>query len=69
MTFLDDSPIEIVNQSIPRGHVRHALFDFDGTLSLIREGWQGVMIPMMVLSGAMFSFEKLNRRITSGWSQ
>ena len=24
-----------------------------------------VMIPMMVLSGAMFSFEKLNRRITS----
>jgi phosphoglycolate phosphatase-like HAD superfamily hydrolase len=24
------------------------LFDFDGTLSLIREGWPGVMIPMMV---------------------
>lgn len=31
-----------------RGHVRHALFDFDGTLSLIREGWQQVMGPMMV---------------------
>jgi phosphoglycolate phosphatase len=25
-----------------------ALFDFDGTLSLIRSGWQEVMIPMMV---------------------
>jgi len=25
-----------------------ALFDFDGTLSLIREGWPDVMIPMMV---------------------
>ena len=24
------------------------LFDFDGTLSLIREGWPEVMIPMMV---------------------
>ena len=24
------------------------LFDFDGTLSLIREGWPDVMIPMMV---------------------
>ena len=24
------------------------LFDFDGTLSLIREGWPQVMIPMMV---------------------
>jgi phosphoglycolate phosphatase-like HAD superfamily hydrolase len=27
---------------------RVALFDFDGTLSLIRSGWQGVMIPMML---------------------
>jgi phosphoglycolate phosphatase len=25
-----------------------ALFDFDGTLSLIRSGWQEVMIPMML---------------------
>lgn len=25
-----------------------ALFDFDGTLSLIRSGWEQVMIPMMV---------------------
>jgi len=27
---------------------RVALFDFDGTLSLIRTGWQQVMVPMMV---------------------
>jgi phosphoglycolate phosphatase len=27
---------------------RVALFDFDGTLSLIRSGWEEVMIPMMV---------------------
>jgi phosphoglycolate phosphatase-like HAD superfamily hydrolase len=40
--------LEILNPSIARGRIRHALFDFDGTLSLIREGWQGVMIPMMV---------------------
>jgi phosphoglycolate phosphatase len=25
-----------------------ALFDFDGTLSLIRSGWMGVMVPMMI---------------------
>ncbi|HID05539.1 MAG TPA: HAD family hydrolase [Armatimonadetes bacterium] len=31
-----------------RGNIRHALFDFDGTISLIREGWQQVMIPLMV---------------------
>jgi phosphoglycolate phosphatase-like HAD superfamily hydrolase len=40
--------LEILNPNIARGRIRHALFDFDGTLSLIREGWQGVMIPMMV---------------------
>lgn len=27
---------------------RVALFDFDGTLSLIRAGWESVMVPMMV---------------------
>ena len=27
---------------------RYALFDFDGTLSLIREGWQDIMIPYFV---------------------
>src|ERR1700681_1706306 len=33
---------------LPRGRFRFVLFDFDGTLSLIREGWPQVMIPMMV---------------------
>lgn len=42
------SPIEIANPNAPRGQIRFALFDFDGTLSLIREGWQGVMIPYFV---------------------
>jgi phosphoglycolate phosphatase-like HAD superfamily hydrolase len=40
--------IELINPNIERGFIRHVLFDFDGTLSLIREGWQQVMIPMMV---------------------
>src|SRR5438093_3660273 len=40
--------IEILRHDFPRGRFRSALFDFDGTLSLIREGWPQVMIPMMV---------------------
>jgi phosphoglycolate phosphatase-like HAD superfamily hydrolase len=32
----------------PRPGIRHVLFDFDGTLSLIREGWPDVMVPMFV---------------------
>ena len=32
----------------PRPQISHVLFDFDGTLSLIREGWPDVMVPMFV---------------------
>ena len=37
--------IEVVNPETPRGSFRFAVFDFDGTISLIREGWQQIMIP------------------------
>src|SRR5881275_3110221 len=47
-TIFIDEEIEILNPDLPRGRFRSALFDFDGTLSLIREGWPQVMIPMMV---------------------
>lgn len=43
-----DSPIEIVRPGFPRGGFRAVLFDFDGTLSLIRRNWPAVMVPMMV---------------------
>lgn len=43
-----DLDLEILNPDVPRGRFRSVLFDFDGTLSLIREGWPQVMIPMMV---------------------
>src|SRR5687768_1479741 len=47
-SFLTGTQIELVNPAITRGRIRSVLFDFDGTLSVIREGWQDVMIPMMV---------------------
>jgi phosphoglycolate phosphatase len=46
--FLPGTSIEIINPNVVRGRIRYALFDFDGTLSVIREGWQQVMIPFMV---------------------
>ncbi len=39
--------IEMIRPGFTRGKVQNVLFDFDGTLSLIREGWQGVMIPYL----------------------
>jgi phosphoglycolate phosphatase-like HAD superfamily hydrolase len=32
----------------PRPEIGHVLFDFDGTLSLIRQGWPDVMVPMFI---------------------
>ncbi|MCL4205688.1 MAG: HAD hydrolase-like protein [Pirellulaceae bacterium] len=39
---------EIIHPDYPRGGFRAAIFDFDGTLSLLRRNWQDVMVPMMV---------------------
>jgi phosphoglycolate phosphatase-like HAD superfamily hydrolase len=47
MSYLD-AELEVINPNVARGRFRSVLFDFDGTLSLIREGWPQVMIPMMV---------------------
>jgi phosphoglycolate phosphatase len=46
-SFLPGTSIEIIRQP-GRRKLEHVLFDFDGTLSLIREGWMEVMVPMMV---------------------
>ncbi len=44
----DVTHIEIITSTFPRGGFRAAVFDFDGTISLLRRNWQNVMIPMMV---------------------
>ncbi len=44
-----ESPsLEIIREERPRGPFRCIVFDFDGTLSLLRGDWQGLMIPRMV---------------------
>jgi phosphoglycolate phosphatase-like HAD superfamily hydrolase len=40
--------VEFAPTFAPRPHISHVLFDFDGTLSLIREGWAEVMTPIFV---------------------
>jgi phosphoglycolate phosphatase len=46
--LLPGSCVEVVHRLERLGPPRHVLFDFDGTLSLIRQGWPEVMVPMMV---------------------
>jgi phosphoglycolate phosphatase len=38
--------VEFAQSFGPRPGISHVLFDFDGTLSLIREGWPEVMVPL-----------------------
>ena len=44
---LPGTSIELVRPRTPGRPPKHALFDFDGTLSLIREGWMEIMVPQL----------------------
>jgi phosphoglycolate phosphatase len=45
---MTDPDFELLRPDLPRGRYKAVLFDFDGTLSLLREGWSGIMGTMMV---------------------
>ena len=42
--------IEIVDSLPAKLHIQHAIFDHDGTISTLRQGWEQIMEPMMVRS-------------------
>ncbi len=49
-THLRWPSIELPHPLEPRPEISHVLFDFDGTLSLIRQGWPEVMVPLFIES-------------------
>ena len=46
--YVDQSGIELIIESLPILNIRHAIFDHDGTISTLREGWEKIMEPMMI---------------------
>jgi rfaE bifunctional protein kinase chain/domain len=46
--YFNSSEIEIVNEWKEKLHIEHVIFDHDGTISTLREGWELIMAPMMV---------------------
>ena len=46
--YLDGTEIELCWESIPQARIKHAVFDHDGTVSTLRQGWEHVMAPVMV---------------------
>jgi len=49
------------------GRVRHVLFDFDGTLSVLRQGWEEVMAPVMVeaICGSHPAFPEIELEVSN----
>ena len=43
-----DHGLEILHPNVRTGRTRCALFDFDGTISVIRRGWERIMISLMI---------------------
>ena len=46
--YLANTEIEVINRWENKPRIRHAIFDHDGTVSTLREGWERIMAPMMV---------------------
>jgi rfaE bifunctional protein kinase chain/domain len=46
--FWLETEIEIVNREARAGQIHHVIFDHDGTISTLRQGWEQIMEPVMV---------------------
>lgn len=46
--YIEGTEIELCSEAIPLGRIKHAVFDNDGTVSTLRQGWEQVMVPVMV---------------------
>jgi len=42
-TLLSGTEFEIVNPDIVRGKIKHVIFDNDGTISTLRQGWESII--------------------------
>jgi len=46
--YLDKTEIELCWDPLPKPKIKHAVFDHDGTVSTLRQGWEQVMAPVMI---------------------
>jgi rfaE bifunctional protein kinase chain/domain len=67
--YLEKSEIEIITKWPADLTIRYAIFDNDGTVSTLREGWEQIMAPMMIraILGEMFpeADESLYNKVNS----
>ncbi|HRC89669.1 MAG TPA: PfkB family carbohydrate kinase, partial [Bacteroidales bacterium] len=59
--YYQESEIEIINSLPKNNKIKYAIFDNDGTISTLREGWELIMAPMMekaILGDKYFSADE-----------
>jgi len=69
--YAKGTDIEVVNEAFRPGRIRHAVFDHDGTVSTLRQGWEKIMAPVMMkaILGKRYetaseeSFHKVSERV------
>lgn len=59
--YLPRTEIEVVTSLPENLEIRHCIFDHDGTLSTLREGWEQIMEPMMVRAILGESYSKVDQ--------
>jgi rfaE bifunctional protein kinase chain/domain len=68
--YLKETDIEIIREWPKDLRIKHAIFDHDGTISTLREGWEHIMAPMMIKAVLGDKFyeadETLYHKIESG---
>jgi phosphoglycolate phosphatase-like HAD superfamily hydrolase len=57
--------IEVIRSDASAARAKVVIFDFDGTLSLIRSGWMSVMVPLCVEQLAALGTEESQAELTN----
>lgn len=65
--YIPGTDIELTDEAVlsKTGHIKHALFDHDGTISTIRQGWESVMEPVMIRAILGESYETAGEKLIS----
>jgi rfaE bifunctional protein kinase chain/domain len=61
--YLDQTEIEMINNWPKDLQITHAIFDHDGTISTLREGWEPIMASMMIKAVMGEKYESADRKL------
>jgi len=63
ISLMRGTEFELINPGMKPGRIRHVLFDHDGTISCLRQGWEYVMENMMVKSILGPQYDRVNEDV------